>query len=145
MTSTIENTLLHAMFLARHLSKCDPQYVIVVILLELGLPAHRIGYQYIKEAILLFYEEPAHLLMNGIYQAVGENIDPTAGEKQIEQAMRSVIDQAWRNRDSQVWKLYFSPDELGRIKRPSNLEFVSRIACFLELWQGCCKEVSYEQ
>lgn len=145
MTSTIEDTLLHAMFLARHLSKCDLRYGVVAILLELGLPAHRIGYQYIKEAILLFYEEPAHLLMNGIYQAVGERIDPTAGEKQIEQAMRSVIDQAWRNRDSQVWKLYFPQDERGRIKRPSNSEFVSRIACFLELWQGCCKEVSYEQ
>ena len=145
MAPTIEDTLLHAMFYARHLSRCEPRHCLGAILMELDLPAHRVGFQYIKEAILIFYEDPIGVHMKGIYQAVGQRMDPPIEDTQIEQDMRDVIRQAWKHSDDSVWKLYFPQDPAGRIKRPSNSEFVSRIACFLDLWQGCCKEVSYEQ
>ena len=139
-----KETLYHALFLAQHLSKCDLEYGLVYILLELQVPSHHIGYHYVKYAILLFYQNPVHMLLTGIYQAVGEKIDPSATYKQMEQAMRSVIDQAYKNCDSQVWGYYFQTKGTCRPKRPSNYEFISQISNFLELWQGCCKEVSYE-
>ena len=139
-----EDTLYHALFLAQHLSKCDLQDGLVYVLLELQMPSHNIGYHYVKAAILLFCQDPVHLLLTGIYQMVGQKLDPSANYKQMEQAMRSAINQAYKNCDPQVWEYYFHPKGKYKPKRPSNYEFISQIANFMELWQACCKEVSYE-
>lgn len=144
MANPKEETLYHALFLARHLSGADLQDGLVYILYELDMPSHNIGYHYIRNAILLFYRDPVHMLLQGIYQAVIEKVNPTASYEQIEQSMRSVIGQAYRNRDPQVWKLYFNPSRIRPVKRPSNYEFISHISSFMELWQACCREVSYE-
>lgn len=144
MPNTKEETLYHALFLARHLSGADLQDGLVYILYELDMPSHNIGYHYVRNAILLFYREPVHMLLQGIYQTVIEKVNPSANYEQVEQSMRSVIGQAYRNRNPQVWKLYFHPQGTRPAKRPSNYEFISHISSFMELWQACCKEVSYE-
>jgi hypothetical protein len=144
MSNTKQETLYHALFLARHLSGADLQDGLVYILYELDMPAHNIGYHYIRNAILLFYRDPVHMLLQGIYQTVIEKVNPVASYDQIEQSMRKVIGLAYKNRDPQVWNLYFHSTGIRPSKRPSNLEFISNISSFMELWQACCKEVSYE-
>lgn len=144
MSNTKQKTLYHALFLARHLSGADLQDGLVYILYELDMPAHNIGYHYIRNAILLFYRDPVHMLLQGIYQTVIEKVNPVASYDQIEQSMRKVIGLAYKNRDPQVWNLYFHSTGIRPSKRPSNLEFISNISSFMELWQACCKEVSYE-
>jgi len=84
------------------------------------------------------------MLLQGIYQTVIEKVNPSASYEQIEQSMRSVIGQSYKNCDPQVWRIYFRPKGMRKAKRPSNYEFISEIANFMELWQACCKEVSYE-
>ena len=144
MPNEKKDTLYHALFLAQHLSKCDLQDGLVYILLELQMPSHNIGYHYVRTAILLYYRDPVHMLMTGIYQLVGQTMDPSANYKQMEQAIRFVINQAYKNCDPQVWGYYFQPRGTCKARRPSNYEFISQIASFMELWQACCKEVSYE-
>jgi hypothetical protein len=144
MSNTKQETLYHALFLARHLGGADLQDGLVYILYELDMPAHNIGYHYIRNAILLFYRDPVHMLLQGIYQTVIEKVNPVASYDQIEQSMRKVIGLAYKNRDPQVWNLYFHSTGIRPSKRPSNLEFISNISSFMELWQACCKEVSYE-
>ena len=144
MSNPKEETLYHALFLAQHLSKADLQDGLAYILYEIDMPSHNLGYHYVKSAILLFYHDPVPMLLQGIYQAVLEKVNPTASYEQLEQAMRSSIGQAYRNCVPRVWELYFQPVGARRAKQPSNYEFISQIANFLELWQACCKEVSYE-
>lgn len=144
MSNMKQETLYHALFLARHLGGADLQDGLVYILYELDMPAHNIGYHYIRNAILLFYRDPVHMLLQGIYQTVIEKVNPVASYDQIEQSMRKVIGLAYKNRDPQVWNLYFHSTGIRPSKRPSNLEFISNISSFMELWQACCKEVSYE-
>ena len=143
MPNSKEETLYHALFMAQHLSKGDLKDGLVYILYELDVPSHQIGYHYVKTAILLFYSDPIRMFLKGIYQAVIEKVNPTATYEQLEQAMRSVIGQAYKQRDPQIWRYYFQPKN-NRDKRPTNQEFISRIVNFMELWQACCKEVSYE-
>lgn len=143
MGNTIGGTLRHAHFLARHLNKCELQYAVVAVLLELGIPTKRIGFDYLKNAIMLLFEDPAKMMTKGIYPAVSDLYDPEIGEFQIEQAIRSAITEAWKDRDEDVWSYYFPLDKNGNVKKPTNSEFISRIARFMELWQGCCKEVNY--
>ena len=140
MPNSKEETLYHALFLAQHLSKGDLKDGLTYILYEIEMPSHNIGYHYVKNAILLFYQDPVHTLLQGLYQAVIEKVNPDATYKQLEQSMRSVIRQAHKDCEPQIWRIYFQRKE----KRPSNFEFISKIKDFMELWQACCKEVSYE-
>ena len=144
MSNMKQETLYHALLLARHLGGADMQDGLVYILYELDMPAHNIGYHYIRNAILLFYRDPVHMLLQGIYQTVIEKVNPVASYDQSEQSMRKVIGLAYTSRDPQVWNLYFHSTGIRPSKRPSNLEFISNISSFMELWQACCKEVSYE-
>ena len=139
-----KETLYHAIFLAQHLNKCDLQDGLVYILLELQMSPHIIGYHYVKMAILLFYQDPVHVLLTGVYQMVGQALDPAATYQQMDQAMRFAIKQAHANCDPQIWEYYFQSTGSRRPKRPSNYEFIAQIARFLKLWQACCREVSYE-
>ena len=144
MPNTKEETLYHALFLAQHLSKGDLKDGLTYILYEIDMPSHNIGYHYVKNAILLFYQDPVHMLLQGIYQAAIEKVNPSASYEQVEQSMRSVIGQAHKNCEPQIWRIYFRHREKRKPKRPSNYEFISEISNFMELWQACCKEVSYE-
>ena len=140
MPNAKEETLYHALFLAQHLSKGDLKDGLVYILYELEMPSHNIGYHYVRNAILLFYQDPVRTLLQGIYQTVIEKVNPSANYEQLEQSMRSVIRQAYKDCEPQIWGIYFQQKR----KRPSNLEFISKIKDFMELWQACIKEVSYE-
>lgn len=144
MPNAKEETLYHALFLAQHLSKGDLKDGLTYILYEIDMPSHNIGYHYVKNAILLFYHDPVHMLLQGIYQAVIEKVNPSASYEQLEQSMRSVIGQSYRNCTPQIWRIYFHQKGSRKAKRPSNYEFISQISDFMELWQACCKEVSYE-
>lgn len=144
MPNSKEETLYHALFLAQHLSKGDLKDGLTYILYEIDMPSHNIGYHYVKNAILLFYRDPVHMLLQGIYQAVIEKVNPSATYEQLEQSMRSVIGQAHKNCEPQIWRIYFRQKRKRKSNRPSNYEFISGISNFMELWQACCKEVSYE-
>lgn len=137
MTSTIEGTLDHALFLARHMPRCNLQSAAVVVLIELGIPKHRLGHDYLKRAIVQFCKDPVQAYSKGIYSEIAAVYGLDANDRSIEQAMRGAISAAWKNRNEDVWKRYFRTDADGKLKKPCNTEFVAGIACFLELVQGC--------
>lgn len=144
MSNRKEETLYHAMFLAQHLNKCDLNDGLVYILFELSMESHHIGYHYARNAILLFYKNPVHMLLTGLYQKVIETVDPTATYERMEKSIRAAIKQSYRDCDPEVWGYYFPENEKFKSKKPSNYQFISQIAAFMELWQVCCKEASYE-
>lgn len=144
MSNRKEETLYHAMFLAQHLNKCDLNDGLVYILFELAMKSNHIGYHYTRSAILQFFKNPVHMLLTGIYQQVIETVDPTASYDGMEKSICRAITQSHRDCDPEVWSLYFPKNTKLKAKRPSNYEFISQIATFMELWQACCKEASYE-
>ena len=138
MTKTIDRTLDHALFFARRLQNCNPMCVVLLILIELRLETQKDGFGYLKHSIVRFLQEPGHLTTD-IYPPVMELYSTKINSLQMDNAIRAVIDDAWKRRDDETWSYYFPPDRNGKIRRPSNAEFISRIAVFVELWQGCCK------
>ena len=145
MGRAIGNTLQHALFFSRHLRKCSTKCVTVAILLEMGFPTKRIGFEYLTQAIVRFHDDPAQAITKELYPSVADVCGSGVDAKQVESAIRAVIVETWDNRNPKVWDYYF-PHYIGRkMARPSNTEFISEIARFLELWQGCCEEVMYEQ
>ena len=143
MKNTIEETLKHVQFLNRHLNTLDLQCMVIVVLLELGIATKRDGFDYILKGIILMCDDPALLITKGVYPVIGECYDPPIGSQQIEYSIRSAINEAWLQRNGRVWGYYF-PDSAGsKSKKPTNAEFITRIARIMELWQCCQKEVSY--
>ncbi|MBO5130085.1 MAG: hypothetical protein J6B95_07060 [Oscillospiraceae bacterium] len=146
MPSMIERTLTHARFLAKHLESHDLQCASIAVLVDLGLASHRDGFAYLIKGTTTFTSNPLRRTTKELYALIAENVDPGMDEKKIEQAIRSVITEAWKNRDESVWRIYFPAGRNGVLKKPSNAVFIAQIGYFLILWQGCCrKEASCER
>lgn len=138
--SKLGSTMDYVEFLAEHLEHSDLRSRVVAILLELGIPTHRDGYNYLIQVILLFYENPLRSVNSDIYKTIGENCSPMVGTKQMDSAIRKVIVEGWRNRDVVIWNDCFMQQHLWKKSCPSNTEFISGVVSFLELLQGYKKE-----
>lgn len=136
MESTIERTLYHVLLLARHLDRCNLRGVIVVALMELGVPTKNVGFEFLKRAIELQYRDPTRTLTKDIYLEISLHYKQSS-EELVEQAIREAIKMSWRHGSRKAWEWYFSYDGRAMINKPTNSEFISRIAYILEIWQEC--------
>ena len=145
MNSTIDKTLEHVLFLARHLDKFDARGAVIVMLMELGVPTNSVGFELILYAILLQHRDPTRALKSDIYLETKLHYRQCS-EEQVEQAIREVVRSAWSRGSRSAWDWYFSYEGKPVLRKPTNSEFISRIAYILELWQECTrKEDSYDR
>ncbi len=136
MESTIERTLYHILLLAQHLENCNLRGAIIVVLMELGVPTKCVGFEFLKKAIELQRKDPTRILAKDIYLEISLHYKQSS-EELVEQAIREAIKMAWRRGSRKAWEWYFSYDGRAVSNRPTNSEFISRIAYILEIWQGC--------
>lgn len=98
MEATIEETVRHIGFLARHLSGCECRHVVVVFLMELGVSTRGAGFEYTKQAILLQHEDPTRLYTKHIYPEIAKRFGPYANKCQVERAIGLLIKRSWLKR-----------------------------------------------
>lgn len=134
MESTIERTLHHVLLLARHLDSCNLRGVIVVVLMELGVPTKCVGFEFLKKAIQLQHRDPTRTLAKDIYLEISLQYKQNS-EEVVDQAIREAVKIAWRHGSRQAWDWYFSYGGHSASNKPTNSEFISRIAYILEIWQ----------
>ena len=113
------------------LSRPDPRTQVSNLLLTLGIPTKLRGYAYLREAILLMASAPGQSITKELYPAVAAACN--CKKDHVERSIRSAIQIAWKNRDEQVWGIYFRPEADGTIPRPSNGTFITRLADSLRL------------
>lgn len=140
MATQLGETMDYVKFMAEHLKNSDLRSRVIAILLELGIPSHRDGYKYLVQVILMAYENPLRILTSDIFPTVGKLCDPIVSTRQMEGAIRKVIEEGWRNRDEAVWRDCFMQQRLWKRNCPSNSEFICGVVSFLELLQGYRKE-----
>lgn len=133
----VYETVKHMHFLARHLERNDFRSATIAILLEVGIPADHSGFEHLIEAISMYYDDPTLSFMCEIYPSVGKLYPKKANGQQVERTIRYAIEIAWRSRELEAWCRYFPPDRDGIVKKPTNAEFISRIARYLEIWHNC--------
>lgn len=141
MECKIADTLDYVLFATRHMKYGDISSATLMILIDLGFQTHTEGFAYLHDAILLRHNSP-NIRLSEIYKKIEQNSDYDVGYMQIEQAIRSSIEAAWRSRESDKWGYFFHEKQIKE-KRPSNKVFISQIACILGLWRRC-REESYE-
>ena len=104
----------------------DPKVSAANLLLALGIHTNNKGYIYLREAIPIYAKDPQQSVTKELYPAVARLCGGSV--EQVERAIRTAIQRAWNQRDEQIWKLYFVTMPDGSVKRPSNSEFISRLA-----------------
>ncbi len=109
----------------------DPKTMISNILLNLGIPTKLKGYAYLREAVQIFSENPSQTITKELYSEVGNRCN--ASVTQVERSIRTAIETAWEHQDRQTWWRYFPARGAGATNRPTNGEFVSRLANYVSM------------
>ena len=136
MESTIERTLCHIVLLSKHLNRYNLRGAIIVVLMELGVPTKCVGFEFLKKAIELQRKDPTRALTKDIYLEISLHYKQNS-EELVEQAIRDAIKMAWRRGSKEAWEWYFSYNGRAVLNKPTNSEFISKIAYILEIWQEC--------
>lgn len=100
-----------------------PQQIAETHLLRLGIPAHLSGFTLLRVGIPLFAQDEQQSLNKELYPAIAE-LCGSSGVKSVERSIRRIIEQAWQNRDREVWEKYF-PEQT---EYPTNKEFIAVLA-----------------
>lgn len=95
---------------------------------DIGIPTSIKGYRYAVTAILLLVKEPdmADGITKVLYPAVAKLHDTTASR--VERAIRHGVEVAWSRCDIDVLTKYFSNTVSLNKGKPTNSEFLTRIA-----------------
>ena len=101
------------------------------VLLRLGMPTKLRGYGCVREAILCMMREPDMSVTKELYPMVAQLCDGNTA--QVERAIRGAIIAAWTAGDQKQWCRYFITGQNGQVPKPTNAEFISRIADCLRL------------
>ena len=109
---------------------CSSQIRIERLLSRIGIPSHLKGYQYLKTALAICMEDMEELdgITKKLYPAVARK-HKTTGET-VEHAVRHAIESAWKRGNQKEPKSLFGYCQ-SEGKRPTNSEFIARMADFL--------------
>ncbi len=103
-----------------------PRAPLPTLLLELGLSPKVDGFGHLLTAIPLYLRDPAQGLTKELYAAVGRSCGKSA--QQVERSIRNAIQNAWTRGSSAQWLRYFPALPDGTVPRPTNGDFIARIA-----------------
>ena len=109
------------------------QMSITKILHDLGVPSHIKGYQYIKEGIMLIYENPSMIggITKELYPEIANKYNTTVSR--VERAIRHAIEVSWNRGDWDLMDEIFGHSVDVDKAKPTNSEFIVTIADKLRL------------
>lgn len=100
------------------------------ILLALGCKINTEAYRITERAVQFLAQNPTMGMTTGLYPAVADSFACTPAK--VERAIRLFVEAAWTNSNEKIWRLYFSAGRNGAVRKPSNGEFLTRIAQCVE-------------
>ena len=109
------------------------QISVTKILHELGVPSHIKGYQYIREGILLIYNNPEIIggITKELYPEIANKYDTTVSR--VERAIRHAIEVSWNRGDWELMEEIFGHSVDIDKAKPTNSEFIVTVADKLRL------------
>ena len=111
----------------------DPENLLTSMLLALNMQTHRKGFRYCRMGILMCANDPGLQVTKEVYPVIAKEVGSTG--LAVEKAIRGAIEDAWDNRNDSLWRQYFPPASNGMIPKPTNTQFLFRLADALEMGQ----------
>lgn len=103
------------------------------ILLEIGIPAHIKGYQYIREGILMSFADRnmLHYITKFLYPTIAKKYQTTSSS--VERTIRHAIEVAWKRGDMETIEEIFGNSVSAGKGKPTNSEFLALLTDKLRL------------
>ena len=92
----------------------------------LGISAGTGGYIYLLTAISMFRQDMTLQLHNDVYCKIAQDTD--VDERAVEKATRTLIHNAFKRRNINIWARYFPVNAKGETPCPTNKEFIMTLA-----------------
>ena len=114
----------------------DEQRTIIQItehLWKLGMPAHVLGYQYLREAIVMTLYSPDKIckITKELYPDVAKKYKTTSSK--VERAMRHAIEIAWNRGDRDYISKIFGNTISVKKGKPTNSEFIALLSDYMRI------------
>ena len=109
------------------------QITVTKLLHELGVPSHIKGYQYIREGIIMLYENPNMIggITKELYPEIASKYNTTVSR--VERAIRHAIEVSWNRGDWNLMEEIFGHSVDIDKAKPTNSEFIVTISDKLRL------------
>ena len=107
---------------------CELERYITDIMLDIGVPAHLKGYQFLRDAILLSGRdmEVVTSVTKLLYPTIARRFKTT--DQKVERAIRNAIEVSWNRGNVKTFEKMFGYSALSGRTRPTNSEYIARIA-----------------
>lgn len=110
------------------ISDAELEKYITEIMLDIGVPAHLKGYHYLRDAIMLSGRdmEVVGSVTKLLYPTIAKNFKTT--NQKVERAIRNAIEVSWCRGNTDTFNKLFGYSINGGKTRPTNSEYIARIA-----------------
>lgn len=114
----------------------ETEQVISGLMLELGIPAHLKGYQYLRTAISMCVADMELIgsVTKLLYPDLARQYLTT--DQKIERAIRNAIEVSWERGNGELFKKLFGYSNSTEHNRPTNSEYIASVADYVRLEQG---------
>lgn len=118
------------------LSRKELEQAISGFMLELGIPAHLRGYQYLRSAVEMCAEdmELVGSVTKLLYPDLAKLYKTT--DQKIERAIRNAIEVSWERGNSALFEQLFGYSNSNEYSRPTNSEYIATVADHIRLKYG---------
>ena len=106
----------------------DVEDIVTDALHEMCIPAHTLGYRYLRVGIISVVEQGGVIttVSKNLYPEIAEKCDSTKGR--VERAIRTSIESAWKKGDIEAQQRVFG-DMISKDKgKPTNLQFIATMS-----------------
>jgi len=119
----------------RPVRKHDPLVAVSELLQQMGIPAHFKGYTYLRDAVLMVFEEERFLggLTKELYPRLAEKYDSSPSG--VEAAIRNAIMAAWKRGNRQLLKVLTGQEHIDQdeVRFPTNSMVIAKLVDRLRL------------
>lgn len=114
--------------IVNNMSEVDMERYVTKIMLDMGVPAHLKGYHYLREAIILSEQdmEVVCSVTKLLYPTIAKRFKTT--DQKVERAIRNAIEVSWTRGNIETFEELFGYSADSGKGRPTNSEYIARIA-----------------
>ena len=111
----------------------DLKISLTKLLHELGMPSHIKGYEYIREGIILLYNDPSIIggITKELYPEIADKYNTSVSR--VERAIRHAIEVSWNRGNLDLMEEVFGHSVDYDKAKPTNSEFIVTLADKLKL------------
>lgn len=133
---SLEKRILNVNLKARKNKLFNQEAIISEFLHKLGIPSHIRGYQYIKEGIMIVYNNGNNIsyITKDVYPEIAKKYNTTS--TRVERAIRHAIEVSWSRGDINLMEETFGNSLDVNRDKPTNSEYLTTIADRLRINQN---------